>query len=119
MNTHPYAAAGGTKNQLALTRHVNLFLFNLKNEASELGFRRNDSWALQLVTSAQLTSLKRYHYPIISMKLYPDILLNVFQQVKFKLQQPLSTQETALTVNDMIKDDIKQIAAYPVRSTRD
>lgn len=118
MDIHQYAFTGNTNAQQLLARQVNIFLFDLKNEASEHGFRSDDSWTLQLATDEEFADLKKHHYPIITLKLRPDVLLNAFQQVKGKLQQSLSTQEVELTVNDLIRDNIKQIAAFPAQKAR-
>ena len=98
--------------------HANLFLFDLKNEAREHGFRTGDSWILQLVTDEEMVSLKRHHHPLISIKLYPDVLLGVFQQVKQKLNQTLNKEEEVLTVTDMMNNHVKYLAAYPDRKPR-
>lgn len=118
MNDYKHAFAGGMDTQQFLTRQVNLFLFDLKNEAKEHGFSIEDSWALQLVTDQEIESLKLNHHPIVSLSLGPDALLNAFQQVKGKLQQSLSKHEIELTISDLIRDDIKQMAAYPAREER-
>lgn len=54
---------------------VDLFLFDLKNEAAEHGFRAGESWHLQLVTEMELVHLKKYHHPVIALRLAPDYLL--------------------------------------------
>jgi len=113
MDYYQHAPGGGVRAQQLLTRQVNLFLFDLKNEASEHGFKADDSWTLQLATDQEMAALKKLHYPLISLKLSPDILLKVFQQVKDKLQQSLSQQEEELTVKDLIREGIGTMAAYP------
>lgn len=99
-------------------RQANLFLFDLKNEALEHGFKTDESWTLQLATDEDMAGPKRNHYPLISVKLYPDVLLDVFQQVKNKLNQALDKQEDALTVTDLMKNGVNYLAAYPARQER-
>jgi hypothetical protein len=119
MNNNQQAFAGDADAQRHfLTNQVNLFLFDLKNEATEHGFRTEDSWTLQLATEEQIIGLKRHHHPMISLRLHPDMLLSAFRQVKTKLQQSLNKQELALTIGDIDRDRISQIAAYSSRKPR-
>jgi hypothetical protein len=119
MNNNQQALAGDADAQRHfLTNQVNLFLFDLKNEATEHGFRTEDSWTLQLATEEQIIGLKRQHHPMISLRLHPDILLSAFRQVKTKLQQSLNKQELALTISDIGREGISQIAAYSSREPR-
>lgn len=119
MNKYQQAFAGDTDAQRHyLTNQVNLFLFDLKNEAAEHGFRVEDSWTLQLATEEQTISLKRHRHPMISLKLHPDILLSAFRAVKIGLQQPLSRQESEVTVSDIGREGISVIVAYSSREPR-
>lgn len=110
--------AGADAQQLFLNNQINLFLFDLKNEASEHGFKANESWALQLATEEEILSLKRLYYPVVSLRLQPDDLLKVFQEVKNKLQQSLSKDDVSLTESDLAQNDKRHLAAYPLRSIR-
>lgn len=101
-----------------LNNQVSLFLFDLKNEAREHGFKANESWKLELITENELISLKRYHHPVIYLRLQTQALLKVYQQVKNQLQQSLSEADEALTVNNLAQDEKKYLAAYPARTDR-
>jgi hypothetical protein len=117
MTNYQYDRAGGADSQKAITHQVNLFLFDLKNEASEHGFKPDDPWTLQLATDEEVTSLKKQHHPIIFLKLLPEALLNVFRQVKNELRQSLSNHEGTFTVSYLTMEGINQIAAYPALKT--
>lgn len=97
---------------------ADLFLFDLKNEASEHGFKADESWTLQLSTDEEIVDLKRQYYPVISTRLKPGALLEVFQLVKQRLQQTLSSSDLALTENDIAKDEKKHLAAFPTKHSR-
>ncbi|MGN6638642.1 MAG: hypothetical protein ACTHJ8_06995 [Mucilaginibacter sp.] len=112
MNIHQYAGSANAQ-QDALTRQVNLFLFDLKNEACEHGFQSADAWTIQMASNDEMTLLKKQHHPFIALHLYPDALLNVFLRVKLKMQQPLSKQEMSLTISDLTRDNFEYLAAYP------
>ena len=52
--------------QSLLAGQVNLFLFDLKNEANEHGFKPDESWNLQIATDDEIISLKKQYHPVIS-----------------------------------------------------
>ena len=110
----PLASSVNTHND-SLAGQANLFLFDLKNEATEHGFKADESWTLQLATTEEITDLKRVYYPVVSMRLQPIALLQFFHLVKTKLQQPLSKADLALTAVDLSNDGKDHIAAYPAK----
>ena len=119
MSTQQQALAGSADAQQdILSRQVNLFLFDLKNEATEHGFKPDESWMLQLATDAEITDLKKLHHPVLSLRLQPEALLQAFQQVKNKMQQSLSKTDMSVTIGDIIDNEKKLLAAYPIRSIR-
>ncbi|QKJ30511.1 hypothetical protein HQ865_12335 [Mucilaginibacter mali] len=101
-----------------LARQISIFLFDLKNEAAENGFKADESWTIQLATDAEMASLIRDHRPLVSLKLKPEALLNIYQKVKSKLQQPLSKEDITLSVTDLQNGEKKHLAAYPIRRVR-
>jgi len=111
-------AAGAEAQQQFLTDKVNIFLFDLKNEATEHGFKSGESWNLQMVTDDEILDLKRTHNLVVSMRFKPYVLLQAYQQVKNGIQQSVSKDETDLSVNDLIREGKQHIAAYPTRIPR-
>ncbi|WP_214070571.1 hypothetical protein [Mucilaginibacter sp. dw_454] len=112
------ALGAGAEAQQRLTSQVNMFIFDLKNEAVEHGFKTGESWNLEMVSDAEITGLKRSHHPVILLRPKPDTLLKVYQQVKEKLQQALNKTEDAFTEIDLVRDGKINIAAYPSRISR-
>ncbi|XHR97408.1 hypothetical protein ACFJIV_12575 [Mucilaginibacter sp. UC70_90] len=108
VNTQQHSTAGA----------ADFFLFDLKNEASEHGFKADESWTLELSTDEEIAGLKRHYYPVISTRLKPAALLEVFQVVKQRLQQALSISELALTENDIARNEKKHLAAFPSKLSR-
>jgi len=107
-----------TTQQNSAAGMADLFLFDLKNEASEHGFKADDSWALQLSTDEEMAGLKKQYYPVISTSLKPAALLEVFQVVKQRLHQILSSSDLELTENDIARDEKKHLAAFPFKLSR-
>ncbi len=94
-------------------KQVNLFMFDLKNEATERGFKHDNVWTLQLASDEEMAGLKRLYIPVISLRLKPQSLLNIFKQVRTKLQQALSETELAIAAVEIERKDKIYIAAYP------
>lgn len=118
MSDQQVRAAGTEAQQLLLNKQANIFLFDLKNEASEHGFKPSESWTLQLATEAELAAIKKTYYPVVSIRLQPHALLSVYQQVKIRLQQPLTPADEELTVNELTSNEKYYLAAYPARVIR-
>ena len=117
-NFQTLPASGTEVQQHFLDSQTNLFLFDLKNEAIEHGFKTGDTWGLELVNDAEIKGLKDNHHPVISIRLQPQALLKVFKQVKTNLRQSLSKDDDAITENDLTANEKKFLAAYRVRNVR-
>ena len=104
--------------QSLLAGQVNLFLFDLKNEGNEHGFKPDESWNLQIATDDEIISLKKQYHPVISLRLHAQTLLTAYLQIKNKLQQTFSKNDMALTVDDLSRDGKQHLAAYPARNFR-
>jgi|GEM_PF-2575547 len=118
MNNQQSLAGGADAQQHFLDGQVNLFLFDLKNEAAENGFKAGELWMLKLATDTEMANLIKNHRPLVSLKLEPEALLNIYQQVKSKLHQSLSKEDTMLSAVDLKNGEKKHLAAYPVRKER-
>ena len=118
MNDQPALSGNADAQQIFLSNQVNLFLFDLKNEATEHGFKTSESWKLQIVTEDEIIGLKKEHHPLISLRLQTHALLRVYLQVKSKLQQSLSDNDRTLTEDDLARNDKKHLVAYWAGNTR-
>lgn len=105
-------------NQQSPENQVNLFLFDLQNEAKEHGFKQNETWTLELASEHEIARLKRFHHPVVSLRLQSSALLEIYKSVKGRLKQALSTADVALTDSDLINNNKMHLAAYPARSIR-
>lgn len=118
MNNERALVAGADAQQHFLDSQVNIFLFDLKNEANEHGFKLGESWHVQMVTDDEIASLKRIHNPVIYMRLKPPVLLHVYQQVKIKLKYLVNKDDATISVADVSRDGKNYLAAYPLRNSR-
>ncbi len=117
--TNQQSLLGSTDAQAQLLNsQVELFLFDLRNEASEYGFRADESWNLQIATEDEVVSLKKEYHPVILLRLQPEALLLAYQQIKTKLHQSLTKGDLTLTADELSRDEKRQLAAYPARNIR-
>lgn len=95
-----------------------VYMYDLMNEAKEHGFKADDIWQLNAVTEAEKIKLQRDYYPAIATKVYPEILVQVFQQIKAKLKQSLNLQEQEMNTRSVLKEDLTYIVAFNPKRPR-
>jgi hypothetical protein len=118
MNNQQSLIGSANARQNSPAGQVNLFLFDLKNEADEHGFKADESWNVRIVTDDEITDLQKMNHLVICLKLQPTDLLNAYLQVKRRLEQSLSKDDIALTAEDLNRSEKRYLAAYPERSFR-
>ena len=118
MNNQPVLSDGADAQQDILSNQINLFLFDLKNEAREHGFKAGDSWTVQIATDTEFFNLKKEHHPLISLRLQTHALLRAYLQVKSKLQQAINNDDRTLTEDDLTRNDKRHLVAYRVKNAR-
>ena len=118
MNIQQAHAGGADAQQQFLANKVNIFLFDLKNEAIEHGFKAGETWNVRIATDSEITSLRKDNHPVVSLRLQSNELLTAYLQVKNKLEQSLSKDDLALTADDLTINEKRHLAAYPERSFR-
>lgn len=110
--------ASADAQQLLIDNKVNIFLFDLKNEAVEHGFKEGDLWDVQLTSDIEMKHLKRAHNLVVSMRLQPQVLLKAYQRVKSGLKQTLSSTDAELTELGITNSEKQYLTAVPVRHVR-
>lgn len=96
-----------------------VYLFDLMNTARENGFKPGEKWELGLANEAQKTKLQKDYYPAIVAKVFPEVLLQVYEAVKGKLNQTLNSEEQLLNMKSVLSEKLNYIVAYiPARQRR-
>jgi hypothetical protein len=99
-------------------QETKLYAYDLTNEAAEHGFKSTDNWNLTMVTDKGRVEIQKEYFPTVAAQLYPEILLGVYQNIKRRLHQNLSKEEESLTVETILKDDLRHIIAYNPKRQR-
>ncbi len=99
------------KNKTA-TFEANLFNFQLKNTADECGFKADDSWIIVLADEQETNRIMKNYIPSVTSLLAPNILVEVYKQVKMKVDQAEDPEVAALTKKDVERLKLNHIVAY-------
>jgi hypothetical protein len=96
----------------AIERQVRTYVYDLMNEAKEHGFKSEDQWTLNLVTEEERIKINKDYYPVVANKVSPEVLLEVFQSVKYELHQSLSKEELLMDTRSILNGDLNYIIAF-------
>ncbi|GAA4316495.1 hypothetical protein GCM10023149_13500 [Mucilaginibacter gynuensis] len=102
----------------AIENQARIFLYDLMNSRHEHGFHADDTWNLSLVSITDRAQIEKDYYPAIAVKIIPEILLQVYVEVKAKLKQALNKEEVLLDVKTVLNSDLKYIVAYNPKRIR-
>jgi len=89
-----------------------IYVYDLNNCAREFGFKDDEGWELSLANTEERTALEKKYYPIISTKVLPEILTELFGVVKSKLVQAASNIQNKLDVSRMPGHDMQYLVAF-------
>lgn len=101
-----------------IENQTKMYLYDLNNSAREHGFKADDKWELSLVTDAERSKIQKDYYPAIATKIYPEVLLQVFNTVKERLNQELNPDEESLDLKSVLNRELNFIVAYNPKRQR-
>jgi hypothetical protein len=91
-----------------------MYMYDLMNTAKEHGFKGEDRWELSLATDAEKDSIQRNYYPTIAQKVYPEMLLQVYNLTKSRLNQSDDKTDN----RNVMKDELTHIVAFNPKRQR-
>jgi hypothetical protein len=89
-----------------------MYVYDLNNCAREFGFKDDEGWELSLANPEERTALEKKYYPIVSTKVLPEILTELFGVVKSKLVQAASNIQNKLDVTRSPGHDMQYLVAF-------
>lgn len=95
-----------------------MYLYDLMNTAKEHGFKGEDHWELSMANDAETTRLQRTYHPTIAQKVYPEILLQVYNLTKMRLNQTPGKEDENMDSRNVIKDELTHIVAFNPKRQR-
>jgi hypothetical protein len=78
-----------------IENQTRLYLYDLMNTAKEHGFKADDVWEFSLVGDIEKLRLQKAYHPTIATKMLPEAVLEVFHQIKSRLE-PIFHQRRAI-----------------------
>lgn len=103
---------------LTVKKQALTYVYDLKNEANEHGFKAEDRWTLNLVSDSEKTRIQREYYPAVVSKVSKDVLLDVFQTIKLEMQQSLTSEEELMDIKSVLNSELNYIIAYNPKRQR-
>jgi hypothetical protein len=91
-----------------------MYMYDLMNTAKEHGFKGEDHWEINLTTEAEKNNIQRNYHPTIAQKVYPEMLLQVYNLTKERLNQPFNKEED----RNVQKEELTHIVAFNPKRQR-
>jgi hypothetical protein len=95
-----------------------MYLYDLTNLAKEHGFKADDSWEFSMVTNADRLKIQRNYFPTAATKMGPEILLQVLNQVKSRLNQSYTRDDNSIDKRTIIEDELDYLVAFNPKRPR-
>ena len=91
-----------------------MYMYDLMNTAKEHGFKGEDHWEISLTTEVEKNNIQRNYHPTIAQKVYPEMLLQVYNLTKERLNQPFNKEED----RNVQKEELTHIVAFNPKRQR-
>jgi hypothetical protein len=95
-----------------LAYQAKLYVYDLNNCAREFGFKDDEGWELNLVSGEEKASLQKRYYPMVSTKVVPEVLAELFNEVKSQLVQAKSNIQNKLDIDRLSVHDLQYLVAF-------
>jgi len=89
-----------------------LYVYDLNNCAREFGFKDDEGWELNLVSTEDKATLQKKYYPVVTTKVVPEVLAELFNEVKAQLVQAKSNIQNKLDVDRLSVHDLQYLVAF-------
>ncbi len=95
-----------------IENQTKIYLFELMNAAKENGFKPDEKWEISMATEDQKRKIQKDYFPAIATIVVPEILLQVYQSVKLKLNQTLNAEEQMINIKNVHAEKLNYIVAH-------
>ncbi|TCD17796.1 hypothetical protein EZ456_22490 [Pedobacter psychrodurus] len=87
-----------------------VFLYELNNTRHEYGFSVNEEWTLDLVTNSQKKDLEDKYYPVLSLSIAPENIVDMLDLLQQKLGNAVNHIKDNLNVKKSLKEPANLLA---------
>lgn len=102
----------------ALDMQATIYVYDLNNTAREFGFKHDEGWELNVATQEEKIYLEKKYHPIISSKMMPEILSEMFGLVKSKLTQTAANISNNLQTGTIQNPELQYLVAFNPKRSR-
>ncbi|HTD41097.1 MAG TPA: hypothetical protein VK671_10790 [Mucilaginibacter sp.] len=93
-----------------------IYGFDLDNCAREFGFKPEETWELSLASNEEKSALEKLYFPIISAKILPEMLSEMFSLVSQKLNRVTDATEKSPDIIAIRRQNKEYLMAFnPMR----
>ena len=102
--------------QVAISKEVKEYLFDLRNIAAENGFKAEKPWQLKLVSLTNKRLIEKQYHASVSVKAGADKLASMLTQVEAELMLPVTA---SISLKDIQLNELQYLIAYnPMQERR-
>jgi hypothetical protein len=91
---------------------ASVYVYDLNNCAKEYGFKPDEEWTFSMANDAEKKILEKRYYPVITAKVLPEILSELFNLVKTKLKQARTNMEHNLDTDNAPDSPLQYLIAF-------
>ena len=91
---------------------IGLFLFQLNNSANESGFTTKESWEVKVTNEEEMKTIVKNYKPAVATQIPTKVILEVFNAIKTKLNQPEDVELAKLDDKSFAKLELNYVVAY-------
>jgi hypothetical protein len=102
----------------AVVFQAKIYAFDLANCAREFGFKADEVWELSLASREEKSALEKLYFPIISAKILPEMLSEMFGLVRKKLNRATDNTEKNPDTKDIRRQNKEYLVAFNPLRTR-
>src|ERR1700743_886503 len=88
-----------------------IYVYDLQNCAREFGFKTEEHWEILLASVSEKTALEKKYFPLLSLKVLPESLSEMFSLVKEKLRQKRDSTAN-VGEHDIRQRELQYVVAY-------
>lgn len=93
---------------------IGLFLFQLNNAANESGFNTKESWEVKITDEEEMNTIVKNFKPAVASQIPTKIVVEVYNAVKTKLNQPEDLELAKLDDKSIAKLGLSYVVAYNI-----
>ena len=95
-----------------------VYVYDLDNTAKEFGFKQDENWELSVVSDVDKKAIEKKYYPTVSVKVFPEMLAELFNLVKSRLTQLKSGIANSSNPAQISAGDLQFLVAYNPKRPR-